>query len=469
MLVPLVALLAFALAACGGAEGTSGEGSLEGEPPSVVATHSIIGDIVQNVAGEDFPMEMMVGAGEDPHVFEPAPADSATLSEADIVFENGLEFEPWIDDMFESSGSDAQRVALSEGIEPRESDHDHGDHEGEDHADEHGDDHGDEHSHEGEGHAHENGEHGDEHSHEGEDHAHEGEEHSDEAHADDHGGEVSCHGEGDDFHCDGLPEGATCELGDDGEITCDGLPEGASCHETEEDFHCHGLEEEGHGDDEHGDEAHADEHGDEHSHESEDHGAEHADEAHADGHGDHGHEHGEFDPHIYFDPEQGATMTENVRDALVEADPDNADMYRENASAYIAELRETDEWISEQVESVPEENRMLVTTHDAFGYFTDKYGFEVPGVAIESFTTEAADPAAGDIAELSDEIRSLGVPAIFPETTSNDAVMRQIADEAGVELADPIYSDALGEEGTGADTYIGMLRHNTTTIVDALA
>jgi zinc/manganese transport system substrate-binding protein len=395
-LLLLVGAFALAAAACGTGPEAETEAEPAGEePPRVVATHSIIGDIVANVAGENAEVETLVGPGEDPHVFEPSPSDSAAIAESDVLFENGLEFEPWIEDAFQSSGSEARRIILAEGIDPIESSHSH----------EHADEHGDEHSHDHEDHGHD---HSDEH---GGDHGHDHEVHEDHSHEEhDHG----------------------------------------RSHEDED----HAHEEEGHGSSEHSHE------GEDHAHESED--------AACHGEGEDFHCHGEFDPHIYFDLEHSVTMTENVRDALIEADPDNEAAYRENAESYVAELRETDAWISARIETIPEENRKLVTAHDAFGYYAERYGLEVPGVAIESFTTEAADPSAGEIAALSDEIRELGIPAIFPETTSNDAVMRRISDEAGVELADPIYSDALGESGTEADTYIGMLRHNTTTIVDAL-
>ncbi|CAN5588165.1 hypothetical protein BH20ACT10_BH20ACT10_18230 [soil metagenome] len=355
--------------------------------PYVVATHSILGDIVGNVGGGGIELAPLVGVGEDPHIFEPSPSDSAALSEAEVVFENGLEYETWLDDMYESSGSEAERVAATDGLEPIEGGH-------EEHSDEHGDE---EHADGGDGHGDEghekeergNEEHDDEHS-------HEGDEHADEA----------SHDHGDEGHAD----------------------------------------EESH---DHGDEEHSDEHGDEH--------------------GDHESEgHGEFDPHVWGDVGNAISMTEAVRDALVEADAENADVYRENASEYIAELRELEASVEESVSGVPEENRKLITAHDTFGYFAEAYDFEVVGTAIEGFTTEASDPAAGDIAELSDGIRATGVPAIFPETTTNEAIMERIANEAGVELAPPLYTDALGEEGSEGDTYIGMTEYNASTIADAL-
>ena len=93
----------------------------------------------------------------------------------------------------------------------------------------------------------------------------------------------------------------------------------------------------------------------------------------------HGHEHGEHDPHVWQDPNNAVVMVENVRDALIEADPDNEDAYRQNAEGYIGQLEDLDAEILKQVEIIPEENRKLVTGHQVFAYFAEEYGFEIPG------------------------------------------------------------------------------------------
>lgn len=181
---------------------------------------------------------------------------------------------------------------------------------------------------------------------------------------------------------------------------------------------------------------------------------------------DHDHAHGEFDPHIWMTPLNAVIMVENIRDALVEADPANAETYEANAEAYIAELVALDEYIREQVATIPEANRVLITNHNVFAYFAAEYDFQslsVMGIA----TTEAADPGAGQIAELVDSIREMGIPAIFAENISNTRLVEQIANEAGIAF-DLLYTDALGQSGTPGESYLGMMRHNIDVIAEAL-
>jgi ABC-type Zn uptake system ZnuABC Zn-binding protein ZnuA len=160
-------------------------------------------------------------------------------------------------------------------------------------------------------------------------------------------------------------------------------------------------------------------------------------------------------------------MVESIRDALAAADPTNTVAYEANAEAYITEFEAVDDYIREQVAAIPEVNRILVTSHDTFGYFADEYGFEVMNV-LGSLSTEAADPSAGEIAELVTEIAESGVPAIFTENISNPALVEQVASEAGVIVAPALYTDALGQPGTPGETYLGMLRYNIDTITEAL-
>jgi ABC-type Zn uptake system ZnuABC Zn-binding protein ZnuA len=322
--VAIAPLLAALVVGCGGG-GTAQQGSGD-EPLEVVASFSILADMVRNVGGEEVEVTELVGPNSDAHTFEPSPRDSAELAEASVVFQNGLDFEPWLDELYESSESDAERVAVAEGVKPVPA---------------------------------AEGEHGHEHAEENQ-------------------------------------------------------------------------------------EEHADEHGDEHVH-----------------------EHGEFDPHVWQDPNNAVVMVEAIRDALVEADGENARTYRQNAEEYLAELQELDAFARERVDSIPEENRLLFTSHDTLGYFAERYGFEVD-TALASVSTEASDPSAGKVARLVEEIRSSGVPAIFAENVSNPDLMRRIADEAGVELAPPLYTDALGEPGSEGETYVEMMRYNARTISEAL-
>jgi ABC-type Zn uptake system ZnuABC Zn-binding protein ZnuA len=184
---------------------------------------------------------------------------------------------------------------------------------------------------------------------------------------------------------------------------------------------------------------------------------------------DDGHDHAEdeADPHVWFDVANARVMTENIRDALSAADPDNAAAYAANADAYLAELDELDGWIREQMATIPDENRKIVTNHDAFGYYVDTYGLELVGTVIPSLDTQA-QASAQETAELLDLIESEGVRAIFAENTVSASVAESIASEAGVEIVDDLYSDALGDEDSEAATYIDMMRWDTTRIVEAL-
>lgn len=199
-----------------------------------------------------------------------------------------------------------------------------------------------------------------------------------------------------------------------------------------------------------------------HDHDDHDHGHSHG---HSHGH-HHDHDHGEFDPHIWTTPANMIIVTGNVRDALIAFDPDHASIYEANAEAYIAELEALDVYIREQVALIPEENRIIVTTHDAFAYFAEAYGFE--SISITGVPSTDADVAAGRIAELITELRELNVPAIFVENITNRALTEQIAREANIVVASELYTDALGQAGTPGETYLGMMRYNVDTIVEAL-
>ncbi|MBO9308608.1 MAG: zinc ABC transporter substrate-binding protein [Chloroflexi bacterium] len=294
----------------------------------VVATFSILGDWVANVAADKVDLTVLVGAGSDTHTYEPGPADSAALSEADLIFEIGAEFETWLDALVEASGTKAKRIVLTEGIEllPLES------------------------------------------------------------------------------------------------------------HEHEH----------------------------EHKHESKDADMHHGGEGDKEGE----HEHGEFDPHVWHDVSLVMKMVERIRDALIEADPANAESYTLQASLYLAELGLLDGELLLAVDEIPEARRILITTHRSLAYFGARYSFKVDSAL--GVTTEAADPSAGEIAELIERVKASGVPAIFADNVSNPRLMEQIAREAGVKLAPPLFTDALGEKGSEGETYVKMMRYNLRTIIEAL-
>lgn len=190
-------------------------------------------------------------------------------------------------------------------------------------------------------------------------------------------------------------------------------------------------------------------------------------EEHAEGEA-HTDEHGVFDPHVWHDVNHAKTMVNVIRDALAAADAENAATYRANAAAYAKQLTELDQFVKDEVAKLAPEKRILVTPHNTFAYFAERYGFQVLGTALGSITTESGDPSAGELAELIEEIEEAGVKAIFPENISNAGLMEQIANEAGVKLAPPLFTDALGEAGSEGDSYLKMIRYNVQTIVTAL-
>jgi len=172
------------------------------------------------------------------------------------------------------------------------------------------------------------------------------------------------------------------------------------------------------------------------------------------------------DPHMWLDPNNVIVYAENIRDALTQADPDGAAIYRENADGYIAQLKALDTWIIEQVNQVPNDRRLLVTNHEALGYFADGYDFTVIGAVIPGFSTNAA-PSAQQMAGLIDLIKSSGAPAIFLGNMEGDALAMQIANEAGVKVVSDLHLESL-TEGAPAATYIDMMKHNVRRIVAAL-
>ena len=178
-----------------------------------------------------------------------------------------------------------------------------------------------------------------------------------------------------------------------------------------------------------------------------------------------GHGHGLEDPHFWFDPLRVKLAVNDISARLSMLDPDRGDTYSANASAYNARLDELHAWSEQQAGTVPEDRRLLVTSHDSFGYFANLYGFEVVGVVL-SGTTDV-EPSAGDLADLVEEVKEYGVAAVFGETTVSERMASTVASESGAELV-RLYSGSLGLEGSGAETYIEMIRTNVGRIVEAL-
>ena len=178
-----------------------------------------------------------------------------------------------------------------------------------------------------------------------------------------------------------------------------------------------------------------------------------------------GHGHGIEDPHFWFDPLRVKLAVNDIAARLSTLDPGRGDAYRANASAYNARLDELHAWIERQVSAVPEDRRLLITSHDSLGYFANLYGFEVIGVVL-SISTEV-EPSPEDLADLVEEAKEYGVPAVFGETTVSERLANAVATEFGAKLV-RLYSGSLSAGGSGAGTYVDMMRTNVERIVEAL-
>lgn len=198
--------------------------------------------------------------------------------------------------------------------------------------------------------------------------------------------------------------------------------------------------------------------GDDHAEE----GDEHAEAGDAD-------EHSGEDPHFFTDPARMALAAQGILDELTEQVPAlDTDAVRAEAEAYIGELEALDADVERTLDAVAEADRILVTNHEVFGYFADRYGFEVVGTVIPGGTTSEGTSAA-DLAELVEVVEEEGVPAVFADTSSPDRLAQALASEVGdVEVVE-LYSESLGEPGSGAETYLEMVRVNAERIASALS
>ena len=175
----------------------------------------------------------------------------------------------------------------------------------------------------------------------------------------------------------------------------------------------------------------------------------------------------EPDPHVWGDVKNVVQMVTLIRDELIRLVPEHEAELTENANNFIAELIQLDGWITAQIATIPAKKRLLITTHDAFQYYTEAYGLEVAGTLIGISTEE--QPSAQRVKQLSEAISNLDVPAIFAETTINPQLITTVATEAGVQLAPTeLYSDSIGTPDSEADTYINMMVTNTRIIVENL-
>ncbi|MEZ4512529.1 MAG: metal ABC transporter substrate-binding protein [Chloroflexota bacterium] len=297
--------------------------ALDGGKLRVVATTSIIGDVVAQVGGEAIELTTLMAAGQDPHSYQPGAGDLTAVANAHIIFINGWNLEEGLLDDLANIAEDAPLVPVSAGIEP--------------------------------------------------------------------------------------------------------LPINADA--------------------------------DEHDHQAE------ADHADAEEHG-----HGAADPHVWFDPDHVETWVRNIEQILSQLDPANGDSYATNAADYVAQLEELAGYMNSQVASIPTENRVLVTNHDALGYFAHRYRFEVLGTVIPAAST-LAEPSATELAALVRAMEAAKVCVLFAETTASGQLETAVASELDtcetVQIL-TLYTGAIGPVGSGADSYIGMMQANVETLVAGL-
>ncbi|EIJ78592.1 periplasmic solute binding protein [Bacillus methanolicus PB1] len=176
------------------------------------------------------------------------------------------------------------------------------------------------------------------------------------------------------------------------------------------------------------------------------------------------------DPHVWFDISLWKQALETVKDGLIKADPENKSFYEKNADAYFKKLDELHAFAKEEMAKIPAEQRVLVTAHDAFGYFGAAYNMEVMG--LQGLSTDA-EYGLSDVQKLVNTLVERNIKAVFVESSISERSINAVIQGAKkkghtVKIGGELYSDAMGEEGTDEGTYIGMYRHNIKTIVDAL-
>lgn len=179
-----------------------------------------------------------------------------------------------------------------------------------------------------------------------------------------------------------------------------------------------------------------------------------------------GEDHG-ADAHWWQDPRNAIAAVEAIAAALIETDPAGRAEYRADADAYVERVRALDRNVAACIDEIPPARRKLVTTHDALGYYADRYGIEVVGALIPSLST-AAQPSAGDIRELVDQIREQDVKAIFPESSIDPKLERAVARETGATVGRALWADTLGPAGSDGATYIQSIQSNTAALVEGL-
>ncbi|WP_315726403.1 MULTISPECIES: metal ABC transporter substrate-binding protein [unclassified Bradyrhizobium] len=171
------------------------------------------------------------------------------------------------------------------------------------------------------------------------------------------------------------------------------------------------------------------------------------------------------DPHAWQSVGNAKVYVTNIRDALVAADPADAETFKANAARYLGELDALDREVRAEADKIPAERRKVISTHDAFGYFADAYG--IAFIAPLGVSTET-EPSARDVAEIIRQVKKAGIPAVFLENFNDDRLVGRIAAETGAKIGGTLYSDALSDEKGPVPTYIALVRHNIRALTSAL-
>ena len=174
---------------------------------------------------------------------------------------------------------------------------------------------------------------------------------------------------------------------------------------------------------------------------------------------------GDPDPHAWFDVTNVKTYAENIAKGLISIDPKNESYYNSNLIEYKSKLDSLDKWIKEQINLIPDKQRVLITSHDAFRYFGRAYGLEVKG--LQGISTEAKIRTE-DLKNLIDYVKLKELKSVFIETSVNPKLLEQISSETNAKIGGTLFSDSIGNEETPEGTYTGAVRHNVNTIVNAL-
>lgn len=267
--------------------------------PLVVATASIFADMAQNIAGDAVEVQSVVPIGGDPHIYEPTPSDAQLVAKADLILRNGLTFEGWLKELIDNSGTKAESVLITQGIDII----------------------------------------------------------------------------------------------------------GSQTYANS------------------------------------------------------------ADPHAWMDAERGLIYIENIKNALITLVPDLKEQFEFNYGVYRQQLEDMNTYIINEIQKIPKAKRIIITSHDAFQYYGQRYGLHLESVL---GTSTDAQVQTSDIKRLVSVIKESQVPAVFIESTINPKLLKQVASDNGAVIGGQLYADSLGDKESPASTYLDMLKHNTDTIVKAL-